>query len=219
MKLYSANLSPFSGRARLAIYAKGLPVEISYPPEGGLKSPEYLALNPMGKMPCLLTDSGLGVPESEVILEYLEDAYPEPSLRPASAEDKARARLLARIGELYVGAPGGGLFGQMNPATRDPAVVEAQFTKLHEGLTWLDHHLGDGDYAVGDSLTTADCSLVPTLFWLTAFAQVFDKPDLLDRHPKTRRYSESVRRHPAVAKVWDELAAAAAHFQATGQFI
>lgn len=217
MKLYSVNLSPFAGRARLAIYAKALPVEVSYPPAGGLKSPEYLALNPMGKMPCLVTDAGVGVPESEVILEYLEDAFPEPSLRPASAEDKARARLIGRIGELYVGAAAGPLFGQLDPAKRDAAVIDAQIEKLHQGLDWLSQQLGEGDYAVGDGLTTADCMVAPTLFWIHVFARAFERPDLLDRHPKVTRYTERVRRDPAVAKVWEELSAAVAHFQATGK--
>jgi glutathione S-transferase len=218
MKLYSSYLSPFSGRARMAVYAKGLPVEISYPPQEGLNSPEYLAINPMGKMPCLLTRDGVGLPESEVILEYLEDKFPEPSLRPASPEDRARVRLIARIGELYVGAPGGALFGQFDPAKRDQAVVDATMTKLHQGLAWLDQHLSGGDYAVGDTLTTADCSLTPTLFFLTVYAKAFDRPDLIDDHPKVKRYIETVRANPAAAKVWDEMTAAAAHWQATGQF-
>lgn len=216
MKLYSANLSPFAGRARMAIYAKGLPIEIGMPATG-LKSPEYLSLNPMGKLPCLAGEDGLALPESEVILEYLEDAFPQPSLRPAAAADRARVRLIARIAELYVAAPGGPLFGQMDPSKRDPAVVEAQMTKLHEGLAWLDHHLGDGDFAFGDGLTTADCTLVPTLFWLKVFAQVFGRPDLLDDHPKVKRYAEAILKHPAAAKVTGELAAAADTFRATGQ--
>jgi glutathione S-transferase len=217
MKLYSANLSPFAGRARMSVYAKGLPVEIGMPTTS-LKSPEYLSLNPMGKLPCLACADGLTLPESEVILEYLEDAYPEPSLRPATPEGKARVRLLSRITELYVAAPAGPLFGQMDPSKRDPAVVDTQMAKLHEGLTWLDQHLGEGDFAFGDGLTTADCTLVPTLFWLKVFVQAFGRPDLLDDHPKVKRYAEVILKHPAAAKVTEELAAAA-HFRTTGQII
>ncbi len=96
MKLYSANLSPYSARARLAIYAKGLDVEIA-PPPGGLKSPEYLALNPMGKAPSLELADGTVIPESEIVVEYLEDAFPARPLRPAKPADAARARVLARL--------------------------------------------------------------------------------------------------------------------------
>jgi glutathione S-transferase len=218
MKLYSANLSPFAARVRLAIYAKGLPVEISYPPQGGLKAPEYLALNPMGKMPCLVTESGAGVPESAVILEYLEDSHPQPPLLPASAEDRARTRLVSRITEVYLGPPGSALFGQFDPSKRDKAVVEAQFEKLDEALGFLERCMGDGAYAVGDKLTLADCTLAPNLFYLMVFSRTFDRPNLLAKHPKLARYLERVRKDPHVAKIWDELDKAFAHYAATGEF-
>jgi glutathione S-transferase len=218
MKLYSVNLSPFAARVRLAIYAKGLPIEISYPPEGGLKCPEYLALNPMGKMPCLLTDGGAGVPESTVILEYIEDKFPQPSLLPASAEDRAKVRLVGRIVEMYLSPPGSVLFGQFDPAKRDQAVVEAQFAKLDEAMGFLEAAMGDGAYAFGDSLTQADCILVPNLFYLMAFSQAFARPGLMDGHAKLAAYLERVRRDPAAAKVWAELEKAYAHYAATGEF-
>ena len=51
MKLYSVDLSPYATRVRMAIHAKGLDIEIAPPPGGDLKSAEYLAVNPMGKVP------------------------------------------------------------------------------------------------------------------------------------------------------------------------
>src|SRR3569832_1120323 len=63
MKLYSANLSPFAARPRIAIYAKGLAVEI-LPPPGGPGSAAYKAINPTGKVPCLVTSGGQCIPES-----------------------------------------------------------------------------------------------------------------------------------------------------------
>src|SRR5262249_50418892 len=158
--LYSNNLSPFASRARLAIYAKGLNVEIADPP-GGTKSPEYLAANPMGRVPALVLDDGTVLPESDVIVDYLEDAFPTPSLRPDTAEARARARLAARVGDLYVMPAIGPLFGQVNPATRDAAVVNGAFDKLDEALGWLNRFLGEGPYALGDKLTIADCTLAP----------------------------------------------------------
>lgn len=210
MKLYSADLSPFAARARLAIYAKGLDIEILPPAGGGMKSPEYLAINPIGKVPSLQLDNGNAIPESDTIVEYLEDAFPQHSLRPASAEDKARARLLARIGDLYLMAQGGGLFGQMNPANRDAAVVDATFAKLGESLAYLDQFLGDGPYAVGATLTTADCCLAPMLFFMGVFGQVFSRPDFLKAHPKVAAYAAHLRTDPHVQKVYGEMQAAMA---------
>ena len=205
MKLISAGLSPYASRARLAIYAKGLDIEIVTPPGGGAKSAEFLALNPIGKVPALVLDDGSVIPESDTIVEYLEDAFPTPSLRPASAEDKAKARLLARIAELYLMAQGGGLFGQMNPATRDQAVVDAAFEKLDETLAYLNVFMGPGPYAVGASLTTADCGLAPVMFFMGVFGQVFGRADLLARHPKVAAYAAHLPSNRHVQKLYGEL--------------
>ena len=82
MKLYQTNLSPFPTRVRLLLYAKNIAMEIVEPsgihdaqPKGS-----YLDINPLGRVPALQLDDGRVLPESEVICEYLEDTFPEPSL-------------------------------------------------------------------------------------------------------------------------------------------
>ena len=88
MRLYSENSSPFSAPVRVAIYAKGLEIEIE-PPPGGLLSAKFHAINPLGTIPCLILESGVPLPESAAILEYLEDEFPHPPLRPDGAEARA----------------------------------------------------------------------------------------------------------------------------------
>lgn len=210
MKLYSADLSPFAARVRLAIHAKGLPVEIASPPGGDTKSADYLAINPMGKIPALVLADGTVIPESDTIVEYLADAFPQSGLRPKGAEATARARLLARVAELYVMASGAALFGQMNPATRDAAVVDAAFAKLEDGLTHLNLFATEDDYAVGDTITTADCALVPIMVFLGVFGHVFGKGDLLAGHGKLHAYWNRVQKDVAVIKVVSEMRAALA---------
>ena len=147
MKLYSANLSPFAARPRIAIYAKGLAVEILPPPDGP-GSDAYKAINPTGKVPCLVTSGGECIPESDAIVEFFEDAFPDQSpLRPVSAEDKAKARVLARVADLYVMGPMSKLFGQLNPATRDQAVTDAQLAELEKGLDGLNVFLSGQAFA------------------------------------------------------------------------
>jgi glutathione S-transferase len=204
MKLYSNNLSPFAARPRIAIYAKGLDVQILESPGGDA----YRAITPLGRVPTLVLDDGTVLPESDVIVEYLEDAFATPSLRPATPAGLARARLLARVGDLYVGQAGGALFGQMNPATRDAAVVEAAFDKIGEALGWLDHFMGDGPYAVGDTLSTADCNLAPLMFFMGVFGQAFQKDGFLRQHKKVAAYAVHIGKDPHVAKVHGEMAAA-----------
>lgn len=207
MKLYSVGLSPFAARVRLAIYAKVLPVEILPPAGGGTKTAEYLALNPMGKVPALALADGTVIPESDTIVEYLAEVFPQSGLKPAKPEDAARARLIARVAELYVITPGAKLFGQMAPKGRDQAVIDAAFVEVEKGLEHLNLFLSGGKYAAGDSLTLADCAVVPVFFFVGVFEQVFGRPDLLTRHPKVAAYWASVQTDPAVQKVLGEMAA------------
>ena len=218
MKLYSANLSPFAARPRIAIYAKGLDVQIMHPP-GGAKSAEYLALNPIGKVPCLVTADGTCIPESDSIVEYLEDAFPEHSLRPASAEARAKARVLARVADLYVMAPMSKLFGQLNPDTRDAAVFEAQVADLKQGLAALEILLSGDTWAAGPDFTTADVQIAPPLFFLPLLAGAFGLDDVMQTHPKLGAYATTLKAHPAVQKVYGEMGVALAHFQKTGEVV
>ncbi len=82
MKLYGRRLSPYVERVCLQIAYKGLGDEIVLTPIPGedLKSPEYLAISPLGKMP-LLEDGDFRLPESAVIAEYIEEKFPEKPTR------------------------------------------------------------------------------------------------------------------------------------------
>ncbi|MBX7248463.1 MAG: glutathione S-transferase family protein [Caulobacteraceae bacterium] len=217
MKLYSGYISPFASRARMAVYAKGLDVEILRPP-GGSKSPEYLAINPMGKLPCLVTDEGEAVPESGIIVEYLEALYPERPLAPADPEEATRARLVARIGELYVLGPLSKLFNQLDPSSRDPDLVAGVLKEVDDGLTHLSLFLSpSGPYAIGPHLTLADCQLVPTLFYVRALGPLFGK-DWIAGHPRVEAYLAAISDDETVARIQGEMMDALIHFQKTGEF-
>src|SRR5471030_3280986 len=100
MKLYSWDLSHYSARVRMQIYAKGLTdIAIEQPPTYG--TPKFYKDHPIGRIPLLEID-GEAIPESEVIAEYLEEIYPEPSLLGATPRENAHIRTLARIGDVYL---------------------------------------------------------------------------------------------------------------------
>jgi glutathione S-transferase len=207
MKLYSADLSPFAARVRAAIYAKNLPVEIISPPQEGIKSETYLALNPMGKIPVLTVGDGFALPESDTIVEFLADSFPDAGLRPATPEARAQARLVARVAELYVITPIQGLYGQMNPKSRDQAVVDQALAKLKAALVHLNVFMGDGPYAVGDTFSTADCTLIPALFYVGMAATAFGAGDLLAGLLKLSAYAELMKMDPVAQKVTSEMQA------------
>jgi glutathione S-transferase len=168
MKLYGALASPYVARVALFAKLKGqdLPPVM---PEGGIKSPAFLALSPMGKMPVLEVD-GTAIPESEVICEYLEDLHPGTGGLTGSPLDRARARALARIFDIYVSPSGGILFRNLDPKTRDAAAVATALQALDTGFGYIEHFL-QGPYAAGARPSLADCTLLPSfaIFKKTAF--------------------------------------------------
>lgn len=204
MKLYSENSSPFSAPVRVAIYAKGLNIDIE-PPPGGLLSAKFHAINSLGTIPCLILESGTPLPESAAIMEYLEDKFPAPPLRPAGPEDKARVRLLQRIGELLIMTPLVELSRQPDPASGDPSAA-VWLTRLVRGLSSLQLYVGDEPFATGAQLTLADCELAPALFMLPKIAAAHGKPELLQAYPQIDRYVASSSQHPAIRRVLDEMA-------------
>jgi glutathione S-transferase len=205
MKLYTADLSPFAARVRLALYAKGLDVTFDYPKDG-LKSDAYLAVNPLGKMPALVLDDGTVIIESDTILEYLEDAFPEPALRPRGPVQAARARLVARIGDLYIAAPMTGLFKQLFSAERDPVIVDYEVARVRQGVAHLEAVLDDQGLAAGPDLSTADCSLWPVICFFSFIEGVFKTGDLTAEAPRLSAYRGRMAAHPLGRRVADEIA-------------
>ena len=201
MKLYQANLSPFTARVRILIYAKDAPVELVMPPSA-LSSPEYLAKNPLGKIPTLEVD-GQTLPESEVINEYLEERFPEPPLLPRDPWQRARSRLLSRFVDLYLAEAHHALLAQLQK--RDTDTLKGINADLSKRFDQLEGLLGQGPYALGDQLTLADCALVPTLFFLNRISPALGGPRPSDGRPKLAAYWTAVKQHPAVARVYTEL--------------
>lgn len=100
LALYHFDRSTAAQKVRLALAEKGLSWESRIINPGLDKreqhTPEYLALNPRGVVPTLVHD-GRVIRESQVILEYLEDAFPDPSLRPADPVRRAEMRVWTKL--------------------------------------------------------------------------------------------------------------------------
>ncbi|MGH7935241.1 MAG: glutathione S-transferase family protein [Candidatus Binataceae bacterium] len=208
MKLYNMNLSNFATKSRIAIYDKGINIEIADVPGGNMKSPEYLKINPIGKVPCLDAD-GLIIPESEVINEYLEDKFPNPPLLPRTPEGRAQVRLFTRFHDLYLEPPLRALFGQLNPKSRDEKVVTEKLTDFQSRLDHLERMLAaPGNFAAGAEFTLADCAIAPTIFFATNMLPGFGaKPPLEDR-PKIAAWWAKVQERASVKKALAEVAEA-----------
>jgi glutathione S-transferase len=223
MKLYQTYASPFPTRVRLLLYAKGIDVEIVEPP-GFHASTEakgdYLQVNPIGRVPTLVLDNGRALPESEVICEYLEDAFPQPSLRPADPWARARMRLLSRICDFYVVMAMVPLFALAGRSRRhwEPPAVAAAAGKVAEALGYLEAYIGEEGYAVGASLTQADGAIAPQLVlaceWIPG---LFGTPDPLETLPKLSAYWRAIQTDPIVVRLIAETRDAIAGQQAASQ--
>jgi glutathione S-transferase len=98
LELYHAGLTQASVKVRLTLKEKGLAYKshLLSIPDGDHLKPEYLAINPDGQVPALIHD-GAVITETTVINEYIDDAFPDPPLKPADALGRARMRRWSQI--------------------------------------------------------------------------------------------------------------------------
>jgi len=181
MKLIGSPLSPYATRVMLAARFKGIDLLVE-PPEGGPRSAALLALNPIGKVPVLI-DGALVLPESDVIVSYLEDYLPQPTLFPGDATQRANARLLVRLLDTYSVPSFGPFFAS------DSAAVATALQRIDASLGYLEHFRIDGEFASGDAFSAADCALIP---FFNAFEGLQDRFGTLDL----------VRKRPLLAAWW-----------------
>ncbi|AEG51252.1 Glutathione S-transferase domain protein [Sphingobium chlorophenolicum L-1] len=210
MILYAITLSPFAARVRLALRIKKLDYDMMPPPGGSTRSPEYLAINPIGKLPVLVTDEGLAIAESETIVDYLDEYFPTPSLTPSDTAERVRMRNIIRCFELYATPAMSRLFRQMDPATRDEAVVATEIANWRNGLALTDRFVADAAFAAGGAISKADCILLPSLLLCEVVAGIFGLADPLAECPNLVSYRDKARQHPDMGAIWTETAEALA---------
>ena len=192
MKLCGGRLSPYYERIILQMKLKNLEDDIELPgiPGGDRQSDEFLALNPLGKVPVLI-DGDFALPESGVIAEYLEEKFPEPSLLPGDAVARARVRLIARLGDTYLINPLFIAFGQLQAREPDQGILDLQKAEMNKGLVALEHFAEGGARLVGDGWTLADCALIPIFFFLDRFSSPLEIETYADR-PKLKAWRDAV---------------------------
>jgi glutathione S-transferase len=193
----------------MILYAKGLDIAC-VPPPGGARSVAFRRLSPLGLVPALELDDGTVLPESETIAEYLEDRFPEPPLRPADSFARARARLLARLADLYLAEALKQLFEETKTAEADPAALARHLPPVREALAEIDRWLAGGGYAAGGRLSLADAALVPLVYFVHRSAALFEGGAPFAGLAKLEAYWRGMAADPHAARVLAELDAAQA---------
>jgi maleylpyruvate isomerase len=167
--LHSYWRSGTSYRTRIALNLKGLAYEQQTVDlrQRAHKTPEYLALNPQGMVPALEIDGAI-LTQSVAILEWLEDAYPEPALLPAGPLERARVRAMAALigsdihplNNLRVLGAVRGLGADQNGVDAwAGGWIKAGFDALEQMVA----QYGKG-WSFGATPTLADCYLIPQLY-------------------------------------------------------
>ncbi len=153
IKLYDFSTSPNCQRVKVVLEEKGLayetvPVDLR---KGEQKAPEYVAMNPYGKVP-VLVDGDTVLYESCIINEYLEDKYPDPALLPADPSTRARIRILIDYGIVHTNESHQAIRAEMMKpeGERDADALAAAKARFIEELQPLEKELGGRDYMAGD---------------------------------------------------------------------
>jgi glutathione S-transferase len=213
MKLYSAPLSLFSRKVEIALHEKGLTFErvmVPFSQSQGYrpKHPDVLAANPKGEVPVLI-DKSLTLYDSTVILEYLEDAYPDPPLYPGTPEMRARCRLFDLLADEIMIVPLRALMYRTGPRPVDPECWVADEAKAKQAQSIITNHFTDLDqqlqgrsYLCG-AFSAADISV----FMAVLYSQRLGGPSLAKHHALSDWHARLLCR-PAFAATASEIVAA-----------
>ena len=203
MKLYSGDLSPYSARVRMQIYAKGISdIALERPADFG--TPQFRERLPIGRIPVLDIDGDL-MPESEVIAEYLEEIYPQPSMLGATPRETAHIRTVARIGDIYIMNNMFMLSPQSRAATRNEGIVELLGGQVVRNIKALDKIIGKDGFACCGRVTMADCALVPGLFLVENVLPTVGLDNPIPKAANVAAYWAAIQQNEHAAKTLAEL--------------
>jgi len=203
LTLHFHPLSSFCHKALIALYENGTPFTpniVNLMDDG-----ERTALRklwPIGKFPVLRDDArGETVPESSIIIEYLDQHYPGTTrFIPADREQMRETRLRDRFFDLYLHLPMQRIVGErLRPADRkDPHGLEEARTTADTALGMVEQQMAARQWAMGDAFTIADCAAAPPLFYLDKMAP------LRARYPNAAAYLDRLKQRPSYARVLQE---------------
>ena len=214
MKLYNLNHSPYATRVRALIRKRGLGVEITPPPEA-LRTEAFVARFPMGKIPVLELDDGSQLPDSWVIMEYLDAVGEGPALSPDTHLERAHMQLLARYADTYLSP--GGLFPLFNVVLQGRAAdgAEAEMSSLSAELARFERLLGMLPDFESRTLNLGDIALVPHLDFVQMLTSLFGNAEPLAPYPRAAAWHQWALSDAAVAASSREMIEAAAAFFAS----
>ena len=195
-------LSSFCWKALTALYENDTPFT---PNMVDLRDPDeraaLLKLWPICRFP-VLEDKARGeiVPESSIIIEYLDRHYPgRTRFIPDDADRALQTRLRDRFYDLYLHLPMQKIVGdRLRPADRkDPHGVAEARAQLKASYAIVEQQMARGDWAMGGDFSLADCAAVPSLYYS-------DKVEPTSEFKNVRAYLERLKARPSFVRVLRE---------------
>jgi glutathione S-transferase len=204
--LHGASASPFVRKVRVALREKGIAYELD-PIFPFNVSPEYKKMSPLGKIPCYTPKEGVNIPDSSVIVAYLERTNSNRPLYPENAEDYARALFLEEYGDSALVAALGTVFFQrivgprfLGQKTDEAAIAAALEKQIPPLLSWLDEQIKGKEFFVGDRLTIADIAIASPF---VNFMHAGEKIDAA-KYPHLAAFLERMHNRPSFKELIEE---------------
>jgi len=179
MRLHGFPISNYYNKVKIALLEKGVPFEEAhlYPSQ---KEP-VLRISPMGKVPALELDDGTTIAESGVIVEYLEDAYPEPALLPRDPVARAKVRELVAVLDWHIEIQARQLYREaFFSGTASDEVKATVERELQKGIRALKQIARWSPYIGGPDFTLADCAAIVHLPLVTLATRKIYGRDFLE---------------------------------------
>jgi glutathione S-transferase len=191
-------LSSFCWKVLIALYESDTAFEAKpHNPGDAAERSAFKVLWPTAKIP-LLEDGGRIVPETSIIIEYLDRHHPgEARLLPEDPEERLQVRLWDRLFDQYVMLPMQRFVAQelRRGPERDPRAVSEALGDLGTGYDLVEQRMGPGTWAVGEGFSMADCAAAPALFYAVTI-----RP-FPPGHAKLEGYFERLLARPSVRRV------------------
>jgi glutathione S-transferase len=169
LKLYDYPDCPFCQKVRVVLAEKDLEYEKAFVDlrRQEQKTPEFLRMNPYGKVPVLVDDEEV-VYDSTIINEYLEEEYPLPRLMPEDSAGRAKVRMLEDYCDNSFIPPTTTLLAQLRKpeGERDGQRVDQAREELRRCLYYLRDWLDGHEFLVGPEFTIADAAFAPRMIVL-----------------------------------------------------
>ncbi|HEY1961201.1 MAG TPA: glutathione S-transferase family protein [Rhizomicrobium sp.] len=203
LQLYFHPLSSFSQKVLIALYENDTPFEPHIVHFGdGNSRKEFLDLWPIGKIP-VLNDTARDwfVPETSIIIEYLDHHYPGSTrFIPADADVARQMRLRDRFFDSYVNVPMQKIVSDRIrlEGERDPFGVDEARRILSTALELIDEAMGSKEWAAGAEFSMADCAAAPALWYANKVLP------FADQRPNALAYLERLKARPSFARALRE---------------